>query len=79
MMHHSARSEHIKRTLKRCALELHPSGEFKHLAKKMILKTHAFSDWIRKGRVPRAKAEWLEENFPGIARASTLMDVGRGE
>jgi hypothetical protein len=70
---HEARSQHIKRTLKRCALELHPSGEFKHLARKMALQTHAFSDWIRKGRVPHAKAVWLEEHFPEHARASTLV------
>lgn len=70
---HEARSQHIKRTLKRCALEIHPSGEFKYLARKMILKTHAFSDWIRKGRVPPAKAQWLEEHFPEHARASTLV------
>ena len=73
MMSHEARSQHIKRTLKRCALEIHHSGELKHLARKMIVQTHAFSDWVRKGRVPHAKAQWLEENFPGIASASTLV------
>ena len=69
--------QHIQQTLRRCAAELHHSGLLKHLAAEMLVRPHVFSYWIRKGRVPRLKALWLEARFPGIAVAASLVRQGR--
>lgn len=66
------KSAHIKRTLKKCALELDPSGQLKFLAEKMFVSPGVFSYWAREGHVPRRKAEWLEHHFPAIVKASSL-------
>lgn len=70
---------HIQQTLKRCAAELHHTGLLKHLAEAMLVRQHVFSYWIRKGRVPRLKAKWLEARFPGIAVAASLVRQSRGD
>ena len=72
-MDSEARSNHVQQTLRRCAAELHHTGLLRHLAAEMIVRPHALSHWIRKGHVPRLKAEWLEQRFPGIACAETLV------
>ena len=65
--------EHIERTIRRCALELHPSGELRRLASAMGATPKVFRHWINRGRVPKVKAVWLENHFgKEIADASTL-------
>jgi hypothetical protein len=66
-------SEHIERTIRACALELHPSGELQRLAKEMGVTPKVFRSWWTKGRVPKVKADWLEQRFSAIATASTLI------
>jgi hypothetical protein len=73
-----ARSNLVQQTLRRCAAELHHSGLLKHLAAAMIVRPHALSHWIRKGHVPRLKAQWLEQRFPGLARADDLVRQAKG-
>lgn len=72
MNEHDQRSAHIQRTIKRCALEVHPSGELRHLAREMGVTTKVFHRWWTNGRVPKVKADWLEMRFPSIVTASTL-------
>ena len=65
--------EHIERTIRRCALELNPSGELRHLASALGVTPKVFRYWMNRGRVPKVKAEWLERHFgKEIADASTL-------
>lgn len=69
--------EHIERTIRRCALELHPSGSMKNLADAMGIHPNAFRYWAAKGRIPRTKANWLEMTFPGVVDAASLSPLRR--
>lgn len=70
----AAKKQHIEYTLRRCALELHYKGELKQLAAVMALTPRVFSYWVAKGRIPRSKAVWLENQFgKEIADAATLI------
>lgn len=72
------RSDTIRRTLLACVAELerenahHERAHLKHLADLMGISPKVFSYWVKKGRVPRTKAEWLRRRFPSIVTASTL-------
>lgn len=72
-----SRSNHVQKTLRLCALELDASGSLKNLAAAMATRPNVFWYWIKKGHVPKVKAEWLQSNFPAIARAETLVRQGR--
>lgn len=68
------KKNHIERTIRRCALELHPSGELRHLAAELGVTAKVFRYWITRGRVPKVKATWLETRFgKEIADAATLI------
>lgn len=67
-------SELIERTIRLCAIEVHPSGELKRLAAEMGVTTKVFRYWWTRGRVPKVKAEWLKTRFPNIVQdTSTLI------
>lgn len=67
------KKNHIERTVRRCAIELDPSGELRHLAAELGVTPKVFRYWINRGRVPKVKASWLENRFgKEIADASTL-------
>ena len=68
-----AKTEHVERTIRTCALALHSSGELRHLAAEMGVTTKVFRRWWTRGRVPKVKAEWLEKRFPDVVVASTLV------
>lgn len=72
MTYDSARSAHIERTLRQCAVELHPSGQWQHLADAMGVTPKVFRYWWTKARVPAVKAKWLENRFPAIVNAASL-------
>jgi transposase-like protein len=59
------RDEYVERTIRRCALEFHQSGELRLLADEMGVSPQVFSYWWKKAR-------WLEARFPGIASAKRL-------
>ncbi len=79
MAHTRPRSDTIRQALLTCVAELerenahHERAYLKHLADLMGLSPKVFSYWIKKGRVPRTKAEWLQRRFPSIVTASTLI------
>lgn len=56
--------------LRRCALELHSSGELKRLADEMGVSPSTITRWNRLGVMPRTKARWLERRF-----GSTLVKL----
>lgn len=60
--------EHIRRTLKQCALEIDPEGKLIALANEMYVSPKVFSYWVKHGRVPEMKAKWLADHFPLIVR-----------
>ena len=66
------RSMHIERTLRQCALELHPSGQLQLLAAVLGVTPKVFRYWWTKARVPSVKAKWLENRFPAIVDAASL-------
>lgn len=69
------KSQLIERTIRRCALELDPSGQLKNLAAEMGVTPKVFRSWWKKGRVPKVKADWLETRFGReIALAEALTD-----
>ncbi len=78
MAHVHPRSNTIRQALLACLAQLERENahceraHLKHLADMMGLSPKVFSYWIRKGRVPRTKAEWLQRRFPEIVTASTL-------
>lgn len=67
------RSDEIQRIIRKCAVELHPSGELRHLAQAMGVHYRSFRSWWTRGAVPRTKAEWLQARFPGIASVDRLV------
>lgn len=71
-------SQLIQQTLRRCAAELHHSGLLRHLSAEMAVRPCVFSYWIRNGRVPRPKAEWLAARFPAIANVELLVGTPKG-
>jgi hypothetical protein len=68
----------IQQTLRRCAAEFHHSGLLHHLATAMASRPCVFSYWIRNGRVPRPKAEWLAARFPGLVDVELLVGERKG-
>lgn len=64
----------IERTIRQCALAIHPSGELRRLATEMGVTPKVFRHWWTRGRVPKVKAEWLHGRFPEIvADPATLI------
>lgn len=57
------KNEHIERTVRMCAVALHPSGELQRLAKEMGVTPKVFRYWWTRGRIPRVKADWLQTRF----------------
>lgn len=69
----TAKNDLIERTVRKCALELHPSGELQRLAKEMGVTPKVFRYWWTRGRIPKVKAAWLENRFgKSIANAEKL-------
>jgi len=64
-MHKRTPAQQMAYVLGRCALELHPSGELKHLADEMGVSPSTITRWKRLGVLPRTKARWLERRFGG--------------
>lgn len=69
----------IQRTLLACVAQIERENAhrerayLKDIAEMMGISPKVFSYWIKKGRIPRTKAEWLERRFPEIVTASTLI------
>ena len=68
----TSRNEQMQRILRRCALELDPSGQLAILAAELGIDPSAIRRWWLVGRVPKTKAEWLERRFPDIADSAWL-------
>jgi hypothetical protein len=67
------KSAHIERTIRKCALETHQSGDLRILAKDIGCTPRVFYYWISRARIPNTKAQLLESRFgKDIADASTL-------
>lgn len=61
-----SRSDKITRLLRLCALEVDPRGDWKSLQREMGVTRYALRNWMKEGRVPRVKAEWLQHRFPHL-------------
>jgi hypothetical protein len=68
-----ARQEYVAKCLRMCALQVDPRlAQLKSVAEKIDCHPLTLSNWIAKGRVPRASAMLLEKHFKNLVDVEKL-------